>query len=146
MGTAILGNHLLTSAFLGWASAQVIKTILYLIVNKKVHFERLIGSGGMPSAHSASVTACAVTAGLVYGLASSQFALAALLACIVMYDACGVRRAVGEHAKHLNELHILMTENSSPEEKFKVLIGHTPLQVLIGFIVGVASAAIIHFI
>ena len=88
-------NRVLMSAILGWAIAQVVKTIIDLSLNKKLNFERLVGSGGMPSCHSSTVCALCAAAGVEYGLGSGEFAIAGILAVIVMYDARGVRRETG---------------------------------------------------
>lgn len=140
---ALFKNHLLVSAFLGWTAAQVFKAILYLISKKEFKLDRLLGSGGMPSSHSAAVSALATKTGIQYGLESYQFAFAAILAIIVMYDACGVRRAAGEHAKLLNILRNTVFENKPTDEKLKELIGHTPLQVIAGVIIGILVAVFI---
>ena len=143
---ALFSNYMLISAAIGWAAAQIIKTILSLITTRKFEVERLFGSGGMPSSHSSAVCAFATMAGLTCGMGSFEFGISTLFACVVMYDAVGVRRAVGEHAKHLNTLHEMFSNEKSPEETFKELIGHTPFQVLMGLILGVGSALIVYFI
>ena len=132
------------AAVLGWAVAQVIKTIIDFSLNKKVNFERLVGSGGMPSCHSSTVCALCVAAGVEYGLGSGEFAIAGILAVIVMYDARGVRRETGNQAEVLNQImeFFRMPENGVfklefDQDKLKVLIGHTPLQVLCGAILGI---------
>ncbi|KPU43198.1 divergent PAP2 family protein [Oxobacter pfennigii] len=140
----IFSNHVLINTFWGWAAAQLIKSILYLATYRKFNAGRLVGSGGMPSSHSAAVSALAVTAGLKYGIDSYEFAFSVIIACIVMYDACGVRRAAGEHAKLLNKLQYMWTDKKSPDEKFKEMIGHTPLQVIVGSIIGILVAAILY--
>lgn len=137
-------NRVLITAVLGWAVAQVVKTIIDLALNKKVNFERLVGSGGMPSCHSSTVCAMCVAAGIEYGLDSAAFAIAAILAIIVMYDARGVRRETGTQAEILNQImdFFRMPENGVfklefDQDKLKVLIGHTPLQVICGAILGI---------
>ncbi len=97
-------NRVLMSAILGWAIAQVVKTIIDLSLNKKLNFERLVGSGGMPSCHSSTVCALCAAAGVEYGLGSGEFAVAGILAVIVMYDARGVRRETGTQAEILNQI------------------------------------------
>ncbi len=140
----IIHNRMLMSAVLGWAVAQVVKTIIDMAFNKKVNFERLIGAGGMPSCHSATVCALCVGAGAEYGLGSAAFAISAILAIIVMYDARGVRRETGNQAEILNQImeFFRLPENGEydiefKQQQLKVLIGHTPLQVVCGAIVGI---------
>lgn len=137
-------NKVLMTAVLGWAIAQVVKTIIDIGLNKKVNFERLVGSGGMPSCHSSTVCALCVASGIEYGLGSAAFAISGILAVIVMYDARGVRRETGTQAEILNQImeFFRMPENGVfklefDQDKLKVLIGHTPLQVLCGAILGI---------
>ena len=138
----ILSNKMLINALLSWALAQVIKTIIYAIVNKGIDWHRLMGDGGMPSGHSATVTSLAVTAALVYGLDSGIFALAAVLAIVVMHDAMGVRLEAGKHAKALNELFNIIGKNDSPEVMLKEFLGHTPSQVVCGALLGLVVALV----
>lgn len=140
----LFDNELLVSALLAWASAQVIKTLLYAAINRTIDLHRLMGDGGMPSGHSATVTAMAVTAGLEYGLKSSIFGIAAIIAIVVMHDAMGVRREAGKHAKALNELLELAGSNVNSEVKLKEFLGHTPLQVVCGAILGLIVALLRH--
>lgn len=140
----LLNNHLLINAMAAWAAAQIIKTILYAATNKTLDWERLFGDGGMPSGHSATVTALAITAGLEYGLGSAYFALAATLAIIVMHDAMGVRLEAGKHAKALNELLELLSSDLETDVKLKELLGHTPMQVIVGAMLGLIVALILQ--
>ncbi len=135
---------MLITAALGWAIAQVVKTIIDFALTGKISPERLVGSGGMPSCHSATVCALCVAAGYDHGLGSPAFAISAILAIIVMYDARGVRRETGNQAEVLNQMmdFFRLPENGEfgiqfDQEKLKVLIGHTPLQVLCGAILGI---------
>ena len=133
------------SAALSWALAQIIKTIIHLKITKKFVAERLIGSGGMPSCHSAAV--CAMTTSLIIneGVGSYYVAIAGLLAIVVMYDATGVRRETGNQAKVLNEFIELFKNNGSElsnDDKLKEFVGHTPFQVLCGALLGIAFAFI----
>ena len=136
----LLNNHLLINALAAWAVAQILKTILYAATNKTLEWERLFGDGGMPSGHSATVTSLAITAGLEYGLGSAYFALAATLAIIVMHDAMGVRLEAGKHAKALNELLELLSSDLETDIKLKELLGHTPMQVIVGALLGLVVA------
>ena len=137
-------NVIFVSAALGWLIAQILKTLIYFIINRKFKAERMVGSGGMPSCHSATVCALATATGMRYGGGSFEFAITIMLAIIVMYDAMGVRRETGIQAKVLNEMMELFTnmgKQMSVEEKLKEFIGHTPLQVLMGAILGIIIAA-----
>ena len=140
----LLHNHLLINAMAAWATAQILKTILYAATNKTLEWERLFGDGGMPSGHSATVTALAVTAGMEFGLGSAYFALAATLAVIVMHDAMGVRLEAGKHAKALNELLELLSSDLETDIKLKELLGHTPMQVVVGALLGLVVALILQ--
>ena len=144
-------NRMLMTAVLGWAVAQVVKTIIDFGINKKLNPERLVGSGGMPSCHSATVCALSVVAGCDYGLNSPAFAISAILAIIVMYDARGVRRETGNQAEILNQImdFFRLPENGEfrlefNQEQLKVLIGHTPLQVYVGAAIGIALPFILR--
>lgn len=140
---ALFQNRLLTNAILAWLAAQVLKTIIYAIVNHALDLGRLFGDGGMPSGHSATVTALATTAALTYGLDSGVFAVSAILAVVVMHDAMGVRLEAGKHAKAINELMETFNSNLKPEEKLQEFLGHTPLQVCFGSLLGLVVALIL---
>lgn len=132
------GNLILFLSVFSWFLAQVAKGIIQKITEGKFTLQRCLASGGMPSSHSALVTCCACTTGILYKFSSCMFAIACILAIVVMYDACNVRRQSGEQAKAINM--ILQNWNHlSPEmqnHQVKVLLGHTPLQVLIGALIG----------
>ena len=134
--------RVLWTAMLCWLSAQVIKVIFYAVRNRHFSFERLVGAGGMPSSHSATVCGLAVAVGRTCGLASPMFAIAMIVAAVVMYDATGVRRAAGEQAKVLNRL-ILEQDWSQAQKNLKEFLGHTPLEVLAGAILGIALAFLV---
>ena len=125
-----------------WALAQVLKTIIHAALYKKLEWERLFGDGGMPSGHSATVTALAVLVGWVEGFDSAPFALAAIFAIVTMHDAMGVRREAGKHAVSIKELAAAVNEMAKDQdmevkiEKLKILVGHTPLQVYAGAVLG----------
>ena len=142
----LVHNRIFVSAVLGWFIAQVLKTIIHLFLTKQFVAERMIGSGGMPSSHSATVCALATATGMVYGGGSFEFAIAVILAIIVMHDAMGVRRETGIQAKVINEMLEVVTnmgKKMSPEEKLKEFVGHTPLQVLAGGILGILIAVMV---
>lgn len=142
----IAANEIFISAALGWLIAQILKTIIHTALTKSFVAERMVGSGGMPSSHSSTVCALAASTYLQYGSASFEFAIAAFFAIVVMYDAIGVRRETGIQAKVLNEMIELfshMGKGVSMEEKLKEFVGHTPLQVLAGAILGIVIAIIV---
>lgn len=145
----LLHNDILLAGILSWLTAQVIKTILYAIINKELDFTRLMGDGGMPSAHSATVTAVTVMTGLLCGFGSPVFAVACITAIIVMHDAMGVRLETGRQAKMLNEMVALFEALGQPklsmEKKLKEFVGHTPLQVLAGMLLGILVAVVYYF-
>ncbi|MGB8345166.1 MAG: divergent PAP2 family protein [Ktedonobacteraceae bacterium] len=135
---ALFDNRILISAFLAWLIAQVSKTLYELIREHKLILRRLVSSGGMPSSHSALVTGLATATGRVDGLGSATFAIAFVLAAIVMYDAAGVRRAVSIQARILNQM-IDEAFQGKPfaEKRLRELIGHTPFQVFVGALLGI---------
>ena len=145
----LIHNTVFMSAATGWLVAQILKTIIYGILNKTFDPERMVGSGGMPSSHSATVTALATASGIQYGLGSFEFAVSAIVAIIVMYDARGVRLETGKQAQVLNEvMEILqiMGTKMSYEDKLKEFVGHTPVQVVVGALLGILIALIYCFI
>jgi acid phosphatase family membrane protein YuiD len=142
----MFANTLFVSALLAWFSAQFIKTIIYLFITKKFVLERMIGSGGMPSSHSAAVCALLTAVGFQYGAGGFEFAMAFVFACIVMYDAVGVRWETGTQSRIIKEMIDLLDklgQNLSVEEKLKEFVGHTPLQVLAGAILGIGAGVLI---
>ena len=144
----ILANPYLITALSAWFLAQVIKTILYAVMNGKLDWERLFGDGGMPSGHSATVSSLATICALTYGLDSFEFAISGILAVIVCHDAMGVRREAGKHAKLLNllvESYEKFSKNELPEVVLKEFVGHTPLQVSTGIVLGICCALAMHF-
>lgn len=149
-------NVVLVIAVLSWLLAQIIKTILHAITTKEFRAERLTGAGGMPSAHSACVCSAAMATCRVCGICSVEFALAMILAIVVMYDAMGVRRAAGLHAREINKLRRVVNEideeymdkfddsvddfvdkNSEETKDLKEYLGHNPLEVLCGALLGI---------
>ena len=144
MTKTLLDNHILIAAFIAWAVAQVSKTIYELIRQRKLLFNRLVSSGGMPSSHSALVTGLATATARVAGIDSAAFAITVVLASIVMYDAAGVRRAVSIQARILNQM-IDEAFQGHPfaEKRLRELIGHTPIQVLVGGLLGIGIALLV---
>lgn len=149
-------NYVLTAAVISWCAAQIIKTLLNTIQTKVFNPERLFGAGGMPSSHSALVCSATVAMCRECGTASPEFAVMFLIALIVMYDAMGVRRSAGLHAKEINRINRIFAvkgidpdgENGKQTEskrknEFKEYLGHTPFEVLGGALLGILIAMII---
>ena len=138
---SLLQNKLLIAAILALVLAQFAKGLVALVNERRFDFRYIAGPGGMPSSHSAFVTALATSAGRVLGLNSPVFAAAVVLAAIVMYDAAGVRRAVSVQARILNQMMEDYFHNKGiKQEKLRELVGHTPFQVFIGAILGFVVA------
>ena len=126
-----------------WFFIQVFKVIYDLITTKKFNFKRILGAGGMPSSHSAVVTSLATLIGKAEGITSPMFAISVIFACVVMYDATGVRRAAGKQAALLNK--IIETPGLTTvqvSEKLVEVLGHTPLQVFVGAFIGIVAGLI----
>ena len=145
----LITNRFLITGVSSWFVAQLLKTIIHAIINKKLVLERLVGDGGMPSGHSATVTSLAVISALTYGFDSFQFAVTALLAIIVCHDAMGVRLETGKQAQIINELtkaFEVWTKEDMPEIKLKEFVGHTPIQVIAGILLGILNAVVMFFV
>ncbi len=141
--TEIAQNRILWNSILAWLIAQVLKVFLTLILDKRWDFTRFIGSGGMPSSHSAIMTCMTTSIGMQEGFNSSIFALSVAATLVVMYDAAGVRRAAGKQAVVLNEIvRELQTQHTVTEGKLKELLGHTPVEVIAGAILGILVAVL----
>lgn len=140
----IADNEMLMAALISWFIAQFIKVMLVLIKEKKLNFKKFIESGGMPSSHSSLVVALTTAAGKAYGLDSSTFAVSAVFSLVVMYDASGVRRAAGKQAQALNRLiEEFYVEKPRVDERLKELIGHTPVEVFAGALLGLVIGLLI---
>lgn len=141
-----MDNSVLWTAILSWFIAQVLKVIFVFIWNKKIDFKRLVGSGGMPSSHSSFVISLATAVGITEGFSSTIFAVAFAFALVVMYDAAGVRRAAGQQARLLNRLVEIWEKGNFvvAEKKLKEFLGHTPVEVCAGAILGLMIAVIRH--
>lgn len=139
-------NLPLKSAVIAWALAQILKMILFAILERQINWRRLIDTGGLPSAHSAFVVGLACGVARVEGLHSSIFAVAAVFASVVMYDALSLRREAGKHADILNELLLLsfIQEATKERDALKALLGHTPTEVLAGAGLGVIVGLLVH--
>ena len=145
----LITNPFLLTGLGSWFVAQVLKTIIHAIINKKIVWERLFGDGGMPSGHSATVTSLAMFAGLRLGFGTFEFAIAAVLAVVVCHDAMGIRQQAGKHAVVLNDLLEVFEriyEEKISEEKLKIFVGHTFLQVVVGMALGIINAVVMHWL
>ena len=131
-------NPVIDCALLAWFLAQLIKVILDMVFLRKFAAGRFVSSGGMPSSHSALVVACTTAIGRVYGVHDSVFALSAVFSAVVMYDACNVRRSAGDTAKLVNQIlaHVEKLAAQDFADDLKEVMGHTPLQVLMGALLG----------
>lgn len=142
--TEIMDNKILFAALLSWLVAQVLKVVLTLVNEHRLDFHKLISSGGMPSSHSAISTSLAIGVGQLYGYDSALFAIAAVLSFIVMYDAANVRLEAGKQAALLNRIiDVMQDPNVTMEVRLKELLGHTPLQVAAGAVLGIVVALIL---
>lgn len=142
----MLSNQILMSAVAGWVVAQILKTIIDCTLNHDFSAERLVGAGGMPSSHSSTVCALVVSSGMYCGVSSPEFAVGFVLAAVVMYDAIGVRQETGKQAKLLNmilEQDLFKLNNHEFQKKLKEFVGHTPLQVFAGAVLGIVIALLI---
>lgn len=142
----LLNNQIFVTSALGWLVAQLLKTGIHMFFTKEFVAERLVGSGGMPSSHSSTVCSLATACYFEYGAGSFEFAISLMLAIIVMYDAMGVRRETGIQAKVLNDMLQIFKdmgkEELSTHDKLKEFVGHTPLQVLAGALLGIFIATL----
>lgn len=141
--SAIIQNKYIYVPFFLWFGIQLFKLIYDLVTTKKFNFKRIMGAGGMPSSHSAVVMGMTTLIGKYEGVNTPIFALSLLLACVVMYDACGVRRAAGKQAALLNKL--IDTPGLTGiqvSEKLVEVLGHTPKQVVVGAIIGIVAGLI----
>lgn len=135
-------NLVLLISAVGWATAQILKVLISLVWDRELDLKRILSSGGMPSSHAATVCACTTSVGIREGFASPLFGVAAVFSFIVMYDAANVRRETGEQSKVLNYMMQNWQEEGAKPDFFtrqmKELVGHTPLQVVVGSLLGIA--------
>ena len=144
----IFTNRFFIVSVSSWFVAQFLKTVLFAIENKKWDWTRLFGDGGMPSGHSATVTSLAMLSALTYGTDSFQFAVTVILAIIVCHDAMGVRLETGKQAVKINEIleaFELLAPDKISEANLKEFVGHTPIQVMAGILLGIANACVMYF-
>lgn len=145
----LITNPFLITGISSWFFAQVLKTIIYVVINKEMNWGRMIGDGGMPSGHSATVTSLALMIGFVCGFGSVEFAISFILATIVCHDATGVRRETEKQAFLIDELVKAveeLAEDTLPEVKLKKFVGHSPVQVMAGILLGCINAVVMYFI
>lgn len=138
--TDFIQNKYIYIPILLWFGIQLFKLLYDLVITKKFNFKRILGAGGMPSSHSAVVTSLATLIGKNIGVGTPMFAMALIFAFVVMYDAAGVRRAAGKQARLLNK--IVETPGLSGlevSERLVEVLGHTPLQVVVGAVIGVVA-------
>ncbi len=141
----LLANRVLIACLCSWFAAQALKVLIVFATESKVDFKRMVESGGMPSSHSALVCTLATCVGRLYGVGAVEFVICLVLAVIVMYDASGIRRAAGQHAAILNKLIDSFTHHTDEFDdiELKELLGHTPLQVFCGALLGIAIGFLI---
>lgn len=142
-----MGDKVLLSSFTAWVIAQVSKFFIWRWRKGKLNFRLLVSAGGMPSSHSALVSALATSVGLWEGFSSVAFAISLIFALIVMYDAAGVRRAASIQARILNQiLEELFKGHPISEKRLWELLGHTPFEVLVGALIGVAVSSVFYWL
>jgi acid phosphatase family membrane protein YuiD len=145
----LLSNPFLLTVVIAWISAQILKVVTHAFVYKEFDIKRLWGDGGMPSAHTATVCSLAAFAAISYGPASFEFAVCAIMALIVCRDAVGVRMETGKQAQVINELLKsidILTDKELSQTKLKEFVGHTPVQVITGILLGIANACLMYFV
>ena len=143
----LLSNSILITVIFATVTAQVMKALIILIMDRQLVLNRLIETGGMPSSHSAAVSALATSMGLVYGWSSPNFTISVVLAAVVIHDATGVRRAAGKHAEILNDItkeFANLFGKGFEAQKLKTLLGHTYPQAVAGTILGVGIALAVY--
>jgi hypothetical protein len=141
--TQIFKNKIFMTTLSAWFVAQVIKVTIGVIRQKKFDFRWFVGTGGMPSSHAAGASCLATAIGFEYGFNGVYFALAASFAIVVMFDAQGVRRSTGRQARILNRvMDDIYWQGRITEGRLRELVGHTPIEVLVGFLLGVAIAVL----
>lgn len=142
---ALSKNQIFLITLLAWLIAQSIKVTVGVIREKRFNFRWFTGTGGMPSSHAAGVTALATSVGLGYGFNSGLFAVTAIFALIIMFDAQGVRRHTGQQAEILNKIiEDIYFKRVFKEERLRELLGHTPVEVFIGAILGILLALALY--
>ena len=144
----LITNRFFIVSVSSWFVAQFLKTVIYALENKKWDWTRLFGDGGMPSGHSATVSSLAIMSALTFGFDSFEFAVTAILAIIVCHDAMGVRLETGKQAVKINEIleaFELLAPDKISEANLKEFVGHTPIQVMAGILLGIVNACVMYF-
>lgn len=141
---SLFDNRILIAAVVAWTLAQSSKAVLYGILHRHFDWRRLLGDGGMPSAHSATVASAAAAAGMVYGFDSGLFALAVILAFITCHDAMNSRQQIGKQAVVIKKL--ASERETDMVVALKELVGHTPSQVLVGILLGIIIGLVVGLI
>ncbi len=137
----LFANRVLQATFVAWVTAQILKVLVELLWKHRLDLRLLTSAGGMPSSHSATVCGLATAVAIHDGLSSTLFAISVVLAVVVMYDAAGVRRAAGVQARILNQIiDELFQGHPISETHLRELLGHTPIQVIVGAVLGIALA------
>ena len=141
---SIFQNKVFIATLLGWVTAQSIKIAINCIKERRFNFRWVIGTGGMPSAHSSGVVSLATAVGIQQGFDSTIFIVALVFAVVIAFDAQGVRRATGQQAEILNKImDDIYWRRKIQEDRLKELIGHSPFEVFVGSIIGIIIAALI---
>ena len=138
-------NPVIDCALLAWFLAQLIKVILEAVMTRRLDTRLFVSSGGMPSSHSALVVACTTAIGRLYGVEGPLFALSVIVASVVMYDACNVRRSAGDTARLVNQIlaHVEKLTAEDFADDLREVMGHTPLQVLMGALLGLGVGLLV---
>lgn len=148
--TALLTNKLLWVGVISNVVAQVLKIFTHIVTYKEFKIRRLFQTGGMPSSHTATFVGLATAVAIQESMGSTYFAIAALLAFLVIYDSCGIRREAGKHADALNDIlaqnHMQNNNQETPPDPFKTLLGHTVPQVIVGAFVGICVALLMLYV
>ena len=142
--SGILHNHVLFTALIGWFLAQALKIPIYYLVEGKWDWHRFHGSGGMPSSHTSMVVSASIMLGALNGFDSAVFAAAVVFSSVVMYDATGVRRETGRQAVVINRIlqDVLINGRPISNVELKELVGHKPIEVAAGALLGIAIAVV----
>lgn len=143
--TALSKNQIFLITLLAWLIAQSLKVTIGVMREKRFNFRWFVGTGGMPSSHAAGVAALTTSTGLAFGFNSGLFAVTAIFALIIMFDAQGVRRNIGQQAETLNKIiEDIYFKKPLKEERLKELLGHTPVEVLAGAFLGIFLALLLY--
>ncbi|SFS51881.1 divergent PAP2 family protein [Paenibacillus sp. BC26] len=144
---SVIHNYPLVAGLTAIIIAQIIKVPIYLITHRTMDFKLAFGTGGMPSSHSAAVTALSTAVGIKEGFESSMFAIACMVAVITMYDAAGIRRHAGEHASILNRIakKLSMQRHEKVDPMLKEMLGHRPIEVFVGALFGIGISILLQY-